>query len=443
MLPTSRTNRRQRNAKIISSKTGTKPLPVRFSPNPLNMPLSLQDLALCGATPRFRAPLHVGRPNVVNSERVLERIGQSLESKCLTNHGPLTRELEERICTYLGVRNAIVTSNATAGLEVVAGCLEISGEVIMPAWTFVASAHAFHRMGATPVFCDIDPRTHCLDPRAVEALIGLETQAILGVHLWGRPCIPEELETIAKRYGLKLLFDSAHALGCSRGDRMIGGYGDVEVFSLHATKAINAFEGGIVTTNDDTLAQHIRQAANFGFSGYDSVVALGTNAKMSEASAAMGLTSLENRESIFKANRTNLERYVHRLGALAGITVLQPSSTDESNYHYVVAEIDPEQTELSRDTLVDALYAENVIARKYFYPGVHRMAPYAGDARFTRQPLPHTENRCQRTLALPNGLSVSETEIDAICDIIECCLSNAAELEKARYERSPSHLPAS
>lgn len=391
---------------------------------------SLEQFALFGAKPRFDNLLHVGRPNVPDKECAIRRISEALDRRWLSNHGPLVTKFEESAQEYLGIKHAIATCNATIALEVLIECLGITGEVIMPAWTFVASAHACARMKATPVFCDVDPVTHCLDPAMVEQLVSPNTGAILGVHLWGTPCCPEELDQIASQNNIPLLFDAAQALGSTHKGQYLGAFGKAEVFSLHATKALNAFEGGIITTNDNQLADRLRRASNFGFSNYDTVTSPGTNAKMNEASAAMGLTSLENREKIFKSNRKNLEVYSKELQTVPGIRVIHPPKGEQSNFHYIILEIDKRQCGISRNTLVEILTAEGVIARRYFHPGVHRMQPYARNKSLhAPHPLPQTEKLSDSVLALPNGLTVSESDIEIVCSIIKGAIEIGSEIE--------------
>ena len=225
--------------------------------------------------------------------RFLERIDRMLTSGRLSNHGPMNDEFESAVAKIAGARHCIASCNATIALELAISALGMKGEVIVPSFTFVATVHALWRQGIRPVFCDIDPETHCLDVASVEAAITSETTGILGVHLWGNVGDVEALEDLARRKGLKLLFDAAHAFGCGTTARPVGTNGDAEVFSFHATKFVHSIEGGAVVTNDADLARRLRLMVNFGFSGEDTVSHLGTNGKMTEASAAMGLTSLE------------------------------------------------------------------------------------------------------------------------------------------------------
>ena len=356
--------------------------------------LSLEGLAVFGGGPRFAEKLHVGRPNVGDKERLMQRISDVVDSRWLTNDGPYAREFEERIAELVGVRHCVATCNATIGLEVAAQAAGLSGEVIVPSLTFVATAHALRWIGLKPVFCDVDPLTHNIDPERVEEKVSPHTTAMLGVHLWGRPCDVEALEEISTRHGLKLMFDAAHAFGCSRGGRMVGGFGDAEVFSFHATKFFNTLEGGAIVTNDDGLAEKARLMKNFGFSGYDQVTELGVNGKMNEFSAAMGLTSLESLDEFVAVNRRNYEHYRDSLRDVPGIRLADYDEGESNNYQYVVLEVDEEEAGIRRDDLVEVLWAENVVARRYFYPGCHRMEPY------------HSEGPGGRTLAAGNRGSV-------------------------------------
>lgn len=388
----------------------------------------IDDLALFGGAPAFPEPLAVGRPNVGDVDGVLDRIRGVLESGRLTNRGPLVRQFEEQVAKRVGVRHCIAMCNATVALEIVTRALGMSGEVIVPSMTFVATAHALQWQQITPVFCDIDPRTHNLDVDAIESLITPRTTGIVGVHLWGRPCEVQGLTRIADRHGLRLVFDAAHAFGSSYRGRMIGGFGDAEVFSFHATKVLNTFEGGAVVTDDDALAEKIRLMQNFGFSGYDNVIHVGTNGKMSEVSAAMGLASLDHFEDFVTRNRENALRYRGRLQGLPGIKVLPWNEDERFNYHYIVVEIDEQIAGISRDTLLEVLHAENILARRYFFPGAHRMEPYRSYFPHAGLLLPHTEALLERVLVLPTGSAVGVDDIDGIVDVMALAIAQAGEL---------------
>ena len=391
---------------------------------------SLDEFAIFGGTPAFAEQLHVGRPNIGDRSRLLGLFNQILDTKRLSNMGPLEREFEHRAAEMLGVKHCIAICNATVALEIAIRALGLTGEVIVPSFTFIATAHALQWQQIVPVFCDIDPETHCLDPRSVERMITSRTTGIVGVHLWGRACEIDALTEIADRHGLKLLFDAAHAFACSYEGRMIGGFGDAEVFSFHATKFFNTFEGGAVTTNNDELAEKIRLMKNFGFAGYDQVIYIGTNGKMSEISAAMGLTSLESLDDFVKNNQRNYQQYCSELAEVPGLRLLTFDEHEKCNYQYIVVEIDQTKAGIGRDELVRLLHAENIIARRYFYPGCHRMEPYRTSYPDAGRALPLTEQLADRVLTLPTGTAVGETEISGIGRIIRKAIARGPEIHE-------------
>jgi dTDP-4-amino-4,6-dideoxygalactose transaminase len=330
-----------------------------------------------------------------------------------------------------GGKHCIAMCNATIALEIAIRALELKGEVIIPSVTFIATAHALQWQEITPVFCDIDPITHTIDPARVEEMITPRTTGIIGVHLWGRPCNIDALTEIAQRRGLTLMFDAAHALGCTYRGRPVGGFGAAEVFSFHATKFVNSFEGGAVLTNDDDLAKKIRLMKNFGFHGYDKVVYIGTNGKMTEVSAAMGLTSLESLEEFRDINLRNYLAYRAGLDGIDGIQLIPYDETEQNNYQYIVLEVEQDRTGLTRDELVAVLHAENVLARRYFYPGCHRMEPYRSHFPHAHFTLPVTESLLRRNLLLPTGASVEIADIAMVCDVIRAAIANASEVRRA------------
>lgn len=400
-------------------------------------PKSGPPLAIFDRPPAFAEARHVGRPNIGNRERFLARLNDILDKRWLTNRGEYVIELEKRIAGLIGVRNCILVCNGTVGLELLIRALDLRGEVIVPAFTFVATAHALQWQEITPVFADINPDTHCLEPASVESMITPRTSGIIGVHIWGRPCAIDELTEIAAQHKLKLMFDAAHAFGCSHEGRMIGSFGAAEVFSFHATKLMNTFEGGAIVTNDDGLAEKLRLMQNFGFAGYDRVIYVGTNGKMSEVCAAMGLTNLESVDELIECNRINYRAYQRQLAGIPGVRLSAYDERHRSNYHYVVATVGDDSS-LSRDELMEVLHAENVIARRYFFPGVHRMEPYKSYFPHAHLLLPHTEQVCRQVLVLPTGTSVSEEDIARICEVIRVALDHAAPVRKRLKERRGS-----
>lgn len=390
----------------------------------------LNKLSIFGGTPVFQHKLHVGCPNIGNRSRLLSRISDMMDRRCLTNNGLYVSEFEAKITELLGTRHCIATCNGTLALEIAIRAAELTGEVIIPSFTFVATAHALQWQGITPIFCDVNPRTHNIDAGQIEALITARTAGIIGVHLWGRPCDVESLTAIAQRHKLKLLFDAAHAFGCSYQGRMIGNFGDAEIFSFHATKFFNTFEGGAVVTNNEDLASKIRLMRNFGFSGYDNVISIGINAKMSEVAAAMGLTGLESLDEFISTNYRNYKQYQHELEGIPGVQLLQYNEAEKCNYQYIVLEIDENLTKVSRDQFIEILHAENVLARRYYYPGCHNMMPYRQDAINCGLKLSETERLAKRVLTLPTGTAIGLSDIINICQIIRLVVTRGAEVRR-------------
>lgn len=389
------------------------------------------DLAALGGKPAFEVPVHVGQPNLGDRERLLARLNDVFDRRWLTNAGPLVAEFEARLAEELGVRHCVVMCNGTVALEIAVRALELRGEVIMPSFTFVATAHALQWQGVTPVFCDLAPGSHNIDPEQVERMVTPRTTGIMGVHVWGRPCEIEALTAVAERRRLALVFDASHAFGCSWRGRPVGNFGRAEVFSFHATKFLNSAEGGAVATNDDALAAKMRLMKNFGFAGYDRVTHIGTNGKMSELSAAVGLTNLESLETFLERLRRNYGDYQRALADMPGLHLL-PSTPGEGadgwNHQYVVLEVDRREAGIGRDDLLTVLWAENVRARRYFYPGVHRMEPYRSLYPHAGLLLPRTEALTERVLVLPTGTQVGPNEIDTIASILRVAASHGPEI---------------
>jgi dTDP-4-amino-4,6-dideoxygalactose transaminase len=365
---------------------------------------------------------HVGRPNIGDRQRFLSRVNEILTRRWLSNHGPVVQEFEAKAAELLGVKHALAMCNATAALEIASKALDLKGEVIMPSYTFIATAHALQWQGIKPVFADMDPNTHNIDPNKIEHLITPRTTGIVGVHVWGRACDTAAIEAIAAKHNLKVMYDASHGFGCSVGGQMLGNFGACEVFSFHATKFINALEGGVVATNDDDLAYRMRMMTNFGFTGYDRVEYLGINGKMNEISAAMGLTNLEAMEDIVAVNRRNYRTYCDELRTAAGVSVIRYEPSEKNNYQYVVIEVDPDVCPRNRDEIVQALHAENVIARKYFWPGCHRMEPYRTTQPDAWKQLPETERVAARVIVLPTGQTVDGDTIRRVCSIIKAAV---------------------
>jgi dTDP-4-amino-4,6-dideoxygalactose transaminase len=379
--------------------------------------LKSQDLAINGAPPAFEQQLHVGRPNIGSRELFMKYVDDIFERRWLTNNGPMVHQLEQRIAELHSVKHCVAMCNGTVALEIAIRALGLEGEVIVPSYTFIATAHALHWQAITPVFADIDPVTHNLDPTAVRRMITPRTTGIIGLHLWGRGAPVDELQAIANEYGLKLMFDAAHAFGCSYRGKMIGNFGACEVLSFHATKFFNTFEGGAVVTNDDELAKTMRLMRNFGFAGLDNVVHPGINGKMIEVAAAMGLVNLDAIDEVIAVNRRNHQAYREALSDLLGVSLLTFDEAERNNYQYVVIELG-EGCPVSRDLIIKALHAENIRARKYFWPGCHKMQPYRELYPHAGLLLPNTRLVAERVIVLPTGTAMDGAMVNTVASVV-------------------------
>lgn len=360
--------------------------------------------------------LHVGAPNVGDKARFLKRIEQMFDANRLTNNGSLVQEFERHLEAKLGVSNCVAVSNATIALDISARAMGLTGEVIVPSFTFIASAHALMWAGLKPVFCDINRFDFTMSVEDVKAKVSSETSAILGVHLFGRPCDISSLEKIAADNDIKLFFDAAHAFGSTYKQVPIGSFGSCEIFSFHATKFCNSFEGGVIATNDDELADKCRLMRNYGFAAMDKVVCLGINGKMSEISAAMGLTNLESAEDFVKKNYLNYKLYQELLADTDSIDLIEYDEMESYNYQYVVLMVG-RTSSIDCGRLIKTLHSEGIRARRYFWPGCHKQAPY--NTLLPAPDLPVTDDVAGRLISLPTGTHVGEDDIRRIVKIIQ------------------------
>jgi dTDP-4-amino-4,6-dideoxyglucose len=372
--------------------------------------------------------LVVGRPNVGERERLLRRLDGVLDRLWLTNNGPLVREFEERIARVAGTRHAVATCNATTGIQIAARAAGIrpGDEVIVPSFTWVATAHALEWIGIVPVFCDVDEATANADPEHVARLIGPRTRGILAVHVFGRPCEVDALTRLADEHGLVLLFDAAHALGCTYRGKPVGGFGTAEIFSFHATKFVNSVEGGVIVTDDDAYAARVRALRNQGIDPAGRIAGPGTVARMNEFCAAMGLTSLDAIDTIVAANRRNHELYEEHLAGVPGVTVRGQAPGERANHQYLVIEVEQALAGISRETVLEDLLRYDVHARRYFSPICHQVEPYrSAPERHVPLPLPRAEALASRVLSLPTGPTVEPDDVAAVCRAIRDSISRA------------------
>ena len=388
-----------------------------------------RELAVFGGSPAFLETKHVGQPNIADRTRILRRIDDILKRKWLTNNGRYVQQFEKKVAQKLNVKHCIAMCNGTVALEIATRSLGMKGEVIIPSFTFVATAHCLQWQEITPVFCDVSPLTGTIDIAKIEERITSKTTGIIGVHLWGRPCDIDGLQRLSKKHGIKLLFDASHAFGCSYKGRLIGSFGDAETVSFHATKFINTMEGGAVLTNDDELAAKIRLMKNFGFAGMDNVIYLGINGKMNEVSAAVGISSLESMEEFVDINHRNYELYRKNLDNIPGIRIRLFDEKEQNNYQYIIIDVDEGAAGMSRDLIMKILHAENIRVRRYFYPGCHQMEPYRSLYPNTGTHLPATETLAARVLCLPTGSAIQPEDVETICSTIRLVIENNLEIK--------------
>lgn len=362
----------------------------------------------------FQTGLHVGQINLPSWERFEQEFRAIFDRNFFASHGPLESKLEAALAEYLNVRHVVCTVNATVALMLTARALDISGDVIVPSFTFAATAQAISWAGLNPVFCDVDEKTHNLSASLVERCLTERTAGILGVHLWGRACDVDGLEELARSRKIELFFDSAHALGCSHRGKRIGSFGRAEIFSFHATKVLNGTEGGCISTNDHALAARLRTMRTFHGNQTFAKVPLRLNGRISESQAAMALMSLEDLTKNIDANRTRYFRYRERLTDITSLEFIDHAANEASNYQYVVVRV-LDSSPLSRGRILSALQAKNIFARDYFSPPVHRMKPY----RDKPQPvLGVTESLSSSLIQLPTGHAISIDDVDAVCDVL-------------------------
>lgn len=372
--------------------------------------------ALLGGKPAFPEGIPLVRPSVPDADRVTERVRAILASGILTN-GPHVRELERRTAEYLGVRHCVAVSSCTAGLMLVLKVAELTGDVVLPSFTFAATAHAVVWNGLRPVFCDVDPATLTLSAEAARRACGVRTSAILATHTYGTPCDVEALAAIAESNGIKLFFDAAHAFGSRHGGRQVGGFGDAEVFSLTPTKLLVAGEGGIIATNDGALAERCRIGRDYGNPGDYDCRFVGLNARLSEIHAAIALASLDTLDSRVSRRNALAGLYGRMLEGTPGLSVPTVADGDRSTYKDLTVLIDPEEFGLDAAALARALALEGIETRRYFHPPVHAMKAYRFMAGGNGS-LRNTELAAARVLTLPLWSEMSEDQVVRVAEAV-------------------------
>ncbi len=385
--------------------------------------------AVLGGKPVFSTQVPFERPTLPPYATLDRDLAAIFASGMLTK-GKHLADFEERLAAHLGVRHAVGLSSCTVGLLLVYRALGLTGEVIVPSFTFMATVHPLLWNGLTPVFVDVDPLTWNLDPAAVEAAINPQTSAIVGVHVFGNPAPVERLTEVAQRHGLALIIDAAHAFGSLRRGQPVGRFGAAEIFSTSPTKPLVTGEGGIITTNDDTLARLLRLGREYGNQGdYDSIFP-GLNARMQEFSALLGLRTLETLEENVIARNRLVDVYRRRLCVLPGITFQQIEPGDRCSYKDLTIMVDGTAFGLSRDALAHALKAEGVDTRRYYDPPVHRHTLYRDTWSSQHASLPVTDNLASRTLSLPMYAHLGDDRVEAICHAVERIHAHAPEVRR-------------
>jgi len=366
----------------------------------------------------FEEAIYVTRPYLPPLEAFCEGLAEIWRNRWLTNEGPILRRFERQLSHFLETDNVCLFNNGTLALQLALAGLDLSGEVITTPFTFVATTHALFWNKIRPVFVDIEPQYYTLDPEKVEAAITPWTTAILAVHVYGHPCQVHTLADIARRHHLKLIYDAAHAFGVQIGGRSIAHFGDMNMFSFHATKPFHSIEGGMLTFRDSGLKKKLNYLKNFGFENEVEVVMPGTNAKMNEVQALMGSTILGCLDELMARRERIAGIYRERLSEIEGIRLAPPVPEDvRYNHAYLPVEIDPRECGLDRDELYEELKTYNIYARRYFYPLICDYICYRHLA--LKDPLTVARRVASRILTLPIYPDLAEADVHRICDIIQ------------------------
>ena len=345
-----------------------------------------------------------------------DEIKEIWSSHWLTNMGTKHQQLESSLKSYLDTSNLTLYTNGHLALEYAIEALGLSGEIITTPFTFASSTHAIVRGGCTPVFCDVDPNTYTLNPAGIEKLITDKTCAILPVHVYGNLCDVEAIQRIADKQGLKVIYDAAHAFGVRYKGESAANFGDISMFSFHATKVFHTIEGGALTYRDGALGQRLNDLKNFGIRGPEEVVYVGGNAKMNEFQAAMGICNLRHLDEEIGKRKAVVERYREKLQGTKGITLGKDNPDVTSNYAYFPVVFDGYR--YTRDEVFERLKGQGITARKYFYPLTNSFACYAGMLGFDPELTPVAKHVAERVLTLPLYADLALEDVDRICSVI-------------------------
>ena len=352
-------------------------------------------------------------------DEYIDEIKDMWETHWLTNMGPKHKQLQEALGKYLGVENIDLFTNGHMALELTLQAMDLQGEVITTPFTFASTTHAIIRNGLEPVFCDINPVDYTIDVEKLEDLITDRTSAIMPVHVYGNICNIDEIEKIAHKYGLKVIYDAAHTFGETYKGRGIGSFGDASCFSFHATKVFNSIEGGAVCFKDNQLGEILYELKNFGIHGPEEVNTVGVNAKMNEFCAAMGLCNLRHLEEEIAKRKKVVERYREHLEGVDGIQLNTENPDVNYNYAYFPIVIEGKRFGTGREEVFDALAKQGINARKYFYPLTNTFSAFKGKYNVVETPVAYRISTSVLTLPLYSDLSFED--VDRVCDIIVSC----------------------
>jgi dTDP-4-amino-4,6-dideoxygalactose transaminase len=380
----------------------------------------------------FEKPIYVTRPFLPPLEEFRQGLEEIWENRWLTNNGPILQRFTQELCNKFESNNVCLFNNGTLALQIALQGMGISGEVITTPYTFVATTHALFWNKIRPVFVDIEPDHYTLDPEKVEAAITPWTTAILAVHVYGNPCKLNVLADIARRHNLKLIYDAAHAFGVKVGNKSIAHFGDLSMFSFHSTKLFHSIEGGMLIFRDAELKRLFDYLKNFGFNNEVEVVMPGTNAKMNEMQALMGIQVMKYLEESIQKRSKITHLYRSRLKEVPGIHLATALSPDvQYNYAYMPIEVDEKEFGMSRDALYEKLKEWNVHTRRYFYPLICDFPCYRSIS--VNGSLPVARRVADRILTLPIYDSLELDDVETICEIIRSLTSSAAK----RIDRNP------
>ena len=384
--------------------------------------------AVLGGKPAFSDVFQFAQPTIPELSEISTELKEIFSTKNITN-GRYVHEFEKEIAKYLGVKHAVAVSCCTSGLILTCKSLELTGEVIVPSFTFSATVQALVWNNLKPVFVDCDPKNFNINAKLIEDLITPRTSAIMAVHVFGMPADIDALVKITKKHGLKLIFDSAHAIGAKYDGKLVGGFGDAEVFSLSPTKVLTSGEGGIVATNDDALAKNIRIGRDYANPGDYNCQFAGLNARMAEFNAILGLKGLETMEEKVISRNRLAEVYKKNLKNVPGISFQEGTPGSRSTYKDLSILVEPELFGLSRKILAECLDKENIRTKKYYYPPIHRQKFITSLFKVDENKLKVTNHVSENILSLPMFTHMEEKDIITICNAAKNIRAHSSEIQ--------------